>query len=170
MAYGKRYKTYTPARTGKQAAVKAAVAASKAARAATMAARRTGVVPGYTRRSGFYGRYKGERPEKKFFDTTVSFQVDTTAEVPATGQLNLIVQGDTESTRDGRVCHVKSIHFRGLAQFAPGAAATASTVGYMYCILTSSAMERQQQSQTSLRRRTWRWQCEISQIRRDLSF
>lgn len=52
--------------------------------------------------------------ELKFFDTAVSFLVDTTLEVPATGQWALIPQGDTQSTRDGRQAVIKSVHFRGI--------------------------------------------------------
>jgi len=52
-------------------------------------------------------------PELKFFDTAVSFDFDSTLEVPATGQWALIPQGDTQSTRDGRLAVIKSIQFRG---------------------------------------------------------
>lgn len=51
--------------------------------------------------------------ELKFFDTAVSFTPDSTLEVPATGQWALIPQGDTQSTRDGRLARIKSIYFRG---------------------------------------------------------
>jgi len=57
------------------------------------------------------------RQELKFFDTTVSFNYDSTSEVPSTGQWALIPQGDTASSRDGRQCRVKSIMFRGHAQW-----------------------------------------------------
>lgn len=53
-------------------------------------------------------------PELKFFDTAVSFLADNTLEVPATGQWVLIPQGDTQSTRDGRLAIIKSIQFRGV--------------------------------------------------------
>lgn len=52
-------------------------------------------------------------PELKFFDTAVSFTPDSTLEVPATGQWCLIPQGDTESTRDGRIAVIRSFQFRG---------------------------------------------------------
>lgn len=51
--------------------------------------------------------------ELKFFDTAVNFTFDTTLEVPATGQWALVPQGDTQSTRDGRLARIKSIQFRG---------------------------------------------------------
>lgn len=95
------------------------------------------VVPGYTRTGGFYRYSKGQgkSPELKFFDTDLDFAFDTTGEVPATGQLVLIPQGDTESTRDGRQCTIKSVQIRGTVSFVPAAAATAATVAYMYLVL-----------------------------------
>jgi len=50
---------------------------------------------GFVRRSGFYGRFgnnRGTGGELKFLDTALSFNFDTTLEVPATGQLTLIPQ------------------------------------------------------------------------------
>lgn len=82
---------------------------------------------GYERRSGYYGRFTGPNAENKFFDTALTFDVDTTGEVPATGQLVLIPQGVTESTRVGRKCVIKSVHMRGNLNFVPGAAQFASS-------------------------------------------
>lgn len=101
------------------------------------------VVPGYTRSGGSYGRYgrlaalRGLVPEKKFFDTALSFNFDSTGEVPATGQLALIPQGDTESTRDGRKAMIESIQIRGELIFTPGAAASAAAadVTHLYLVL-----------------------------------
>jgi len=96
---------------------------------------------GRFRRAGFYGRYgvaaaqDGVKPELKFFDTALSFTFDDTGEVPATGQLALIPQGDTESTRDGRMAVIKSVQIRGQLQYAPGAAALASVICYLYLVL-----------------------------------
>lgn len=81
------------------------------------------------------GKLPGARSELKFFDTANSFTFDTTGEVPATGQLNLIPQGVTESTRVGRLCVLKSIQLRGEFVFSPGAAALAATTVYMYLVL-----------------------------------
>lgn len=78
-------------------------------------------------------------PEKKFFDTALGFAFDTTGEVPATGQLALIPQGDTGSTRDGRQCVVESIHIRGNAFLTPAASATAADVIFMYCVWDKQA-------------------------------
>lgn len=89
---------------------------------------------GYTRTGGYYGRFGqtakrlGNIAERKFFDTALAFSLDATPEVPATGQLVLIPQGDTESTRDGRQCTVESIRILADLVFTPGAAATASLV------------------------------------------
>lgn len=78
-------------------------------------------------------------PELKFFDTALSFTFDRTAEVPATGQLTLIPQGDTESTRDGRIAYIKSVQIRGNMSFDPAAAATASALAIMYLVLDTQA-------------------------------
>lgn len=78
--------------------------------------------------------------ERKFFDTALSIPVDATAEVPATGgQLVLIPQGDTESTRDGRMASIKSIQIRAVGIFAPAAAATAATNTWLYVVLDKQA-------------------------------
>lgn len=94
-------------------------------------------VPGYTRQSGFYGRYaRGAGPaEQKFFDTTLNFTVDATGEVPATGQLTLIPQGVTESTRVGRKCVIKSVTIHAGAYLVPAATATSSGVVSMFLVL-----------------------------------
>lgn len=98
------------------------------------------IVPGFTRRVGNYGRYGvnarsvGALPEKKYFDTALAFLLDTTGEVPATGQLTLIPQGDTENTRDGRKANIESIQIRGNMRFVAAATAAAVT-GHMYLVL-----------------------------------
>jgi len=81
---------------------------------------------GYNRTSGFYGRFQSTRgdSELKFFDTALSFNVDLTGEVPATGQLCLIPQGVTESQRVGRKCVVKSVLIRLVMTMVPAAAAS----------------------------------------------
>lgn len=102
--------------------------------AAAMGSVRGRIAPGYTRRSGFYGRF-GPTGELKFFDTATSFLIDATGEVPATGQLVLIPQGVTESTRVGRKCTIKSIQARWNLNFVPAAAATAAGAYTIYVIL-----------------------------------
>lgn len=89
---------------------------------------------GYERSGGYYGRFSGPGAELKFFDTTLAFTVDATGEVPASGQLCLIPQGTTESTRIGRRATIKSIHMKFLCQFAPAAAATAASHAFIYLV------------------------------------
>nr|DAE89245.1 MAG TPA: capsid protein [Cressdnaviricota sp.] len=91
--------------------------------------------PGFTRSVGFYGRYGAGSQERKFFDTALNFAIDATGEVPATGQLILIPQGDTESTRDGRKATIKSVQIRGNLIYVPAAAATAAAITNMYLVL-----------------------------------
>jgi len=97
--------------------------------------------PGYDRTGGSYGRYAGRGAELKFFDTSLSFLFDTTGEVPATGQLVLIPQGVTESTRVGRKCVIKSVHLKGITQGVPGAAATLQRLRTCTLYWTSRQME-----------------------------
>ena len=90
---------------------------------ALIAARRAAGQP------GLRGRFSGaDAPELKFFDTDVNFTVDATPEVPATGQLCLIPQGVTESTRVGRKCCIKSIQINGLLQQTPAAATSSASL------------------------------------------
>lgn len=81
------------------------------------------------------GRFTaGEADELKFFDTALSFTVDRTAEVPATGQLVLIPQGVTDETRVGRKCVIKSVQIRGVLTYAPGADALATTTIHIWLV------------------------------------
>lgn len=99
---------------------------------------------GYFRRSGFYGRYtrgaqlrrlrRGLHIERKFFDTNLAFNIDTTGEIPATGQLNLIPQGVTATTRVGRQCQIKSIQVRATVQYVPGADTVGSAQVWIYLV------------------------------------
>lgn len=89
--------------------------------------------------STLIARMKASSSELKFFDTTLDFSLDATGEVPATGQLVLIPQGVTESTRVGRLCVIKSLQMRGLLAFVPAAGATAATHAFIYVVLDTQA-------------------------------
>lgn len=82
----------------------------------------------------YRGRAASKSGEHKFFDTALAFSFDTTTEVPATGQLLLIPQGVTESTRVGRKCVITSILVKGKVSFAPSTAVTAATNAYLYVV------------------------------------
>lgn len=60
-------------------------------------------------------RKRAREEELKFFDTALSFSVDFTAEVPATGQLALIPQGFGDNERIGEVIRVRKIDIHGWA-------------------------------------------------------
>lgn len=75
-----------------------------------------------------YTRFSGPGSELKYFDTATSFTVDTTGEVPATGQLVLIPQGDTETTRDGKRCVITSIQARWDIIYNPPASSQGNSV------------------------------------------
>jgi len=94
---------------------------------------------GYSRSTGFYGRFPPAGDELKFFDTAISFSLDATGEVPATGQLNLIPQGVTESQRVGRKCIIKSLLLTFNVLLTPAASATASDVAVIYVMLDTQA-------------------------------
>ncbi len=94
---------------------------------------------GYDRTGGFYGRYSGKGSENKFFDTTLAFTFDATGEVPATGQLTLIPQGVTESSRVGRKCTIKSVQLRAMVALSPAAAAVSAGVAYLFLVLDTQA-------------------------------
>lgn len=93
------------------------------------------IAKGYQRTGGFYGRFPPSGSEQKFFDTALSFNVDTTGEVPATGQLVLIPQGVTESQRVGRKCTINSITINGLMATTYGASTTPGGMTTIYLIL-----------------------------------
>lgn len=108
---------------------------NKATRKAAQAAARGGRV---VAQRAAYRRVP--RPgELKFFDTAIDFQFDNTGEVPASGQLNLIPQGVTQSTRIGRACTIKSLQLKARVLYTP----TTDTVGaqnaYLYLVLDTQA-------------------------------
>lgn len=72
--------------------------------------------------------------ELKFFDNANSFSFDATNEIPATGQLCTIAQGDGQSNRDGRKVIVKSIYCNGAAVYQPGASATSADIAYLWLV------------------------------------
>lgn len=79
-------------------------------------------------------RFVGGRPELKFFDNAISFQSDATSEIPASGQLCTIAQGDGPQNREGRKVNIKSILFNGNATLIPAAAATTTGVVCMWIV------------------------------------
>jgi len=101
--------------------------------------------PGLVRAAGNYNRYgaqarsSGLQPELKYFDTELAFSFDNTLEVPATGQLCLIPQGDTESTRDGRLAVIKSIQISAFATCSPAASANMANYACLWLVLDTQA-------------------------------
>lgn len=96
---------------------------------------------GYARTGGAYGRYGaaarnlGNLPEKKYFDTLTQFSIDATGEVPVTGQLSLIPEGNSGITRDGRKCTLVSWQYKAVMTFQPGANAQPSGSTSIFLIL-----------------------------------
>jgi len=91
------------------------------------------------RSAGFAQRYSntrstGLRPELKAHDTTLTGTISATGGV-LISSLNVMQQGDTGNTRDGREVVIKSIQIRGTLTFSPAAAVTASGVTLLYLIL-----------------------------------
>lgn len=76
--------------------------------------------------------------EIKYLDTSLSFSLDSTAEVPATGgQLCLIVMGDDVVEREAWKVTCKGLQIRAKVTFVPGGASASgnSSVGHIYVIL-----------------------------------
>ncbi len=81
---------------------------------------------GYVRTSGFYGRFAGARGEAKFFDTDLDAIFGTLATTMESANLNIIVQGNTESNRIGRKVILKRVDCKGILSL-PATAADTST-------------------------------------------
>jgi len=72
--------------------------------------------------------------ELKNLLTALSFNVDATGEIPATGQVCLVPQGAGDGQRIGRKCTIKSCQMRCSVGMVPAAAATASSTAHIYVI------------------------------------
>lgn len=93
---------------------------------------------GSTRNWGKRAVMVGSSREAKFFDTALSFFYDLTGEIPVTGQLVLIPQGVTESTRVGRKAFIQSIQIQAIQSFNPSAAGATNTC-YLYLVQDTQA-------------------------------
>ncbi len=74
-------------------------------------------VPGFSRTSGYYGRFSrtphNQYPEKKFHDLDVDdAQVAANGTIQTSGTIIVIPQGVTEKQRIGRKCIIKNINWR----------------------------------------------------------
>lgn len=81
---------------------------------------------------------KASKEEKKFFDTALAFTFPTVATCStsgATGNIHIVPQGDTESSREGRKIEIKSIQLRGTFSLAPGGDANGISIAYLVMIL-----------------------------------
>lgn len=79
-------------------------------------------------------------PEIKFFDTqlTIPFPITGACSTSAaTGNIHIIPQGDTESSREGRIIRIRSVQLRGVLTYAPAATATASTSVFLVLLMDS---------------------------------
>ncbi len=74
---------------------------------------------GFSRTSGFYGRYPPGGTELKFHDLDLDDALIASGGT-ITNSLNLIAQGTTESTRIGRKCNVRSIAWRFALELPEG--------------------------------------------------
>lgn len=93
---------------------------------------------------------KSSSVEKKFLDTNVGTSIGTIAQTMEFANLNVVPQGDTESSRQGRKILVKKIHGKGNVnlQAATAAASTSETVKLM--ILCDTQTNKAQFSATDL--------------------
>ncbi len=88
----------------------------------TLRAAGASYIPGYYRKSGYFGRYgtsaAGSIQEKKFFDQTHNDPAGDWSAGRIGTSWNLVPQGDTESTRVGRMIKIHSIQVRGKTELA----------------------------------------------------
>lgn len=125
---------YAPSVKGQQAALAAMLRGGQRAAKRVIAARRAAQAYKLIAR-----RAPDSGGELKFLDTANAFTFDTTGEVPATGQLNLIPQNVTESGRIGRKCTIKTIHMKGNINLDPGASVDVASTAYLYVVLDRQA-------------------------------
>ncbi len=91
--------------------------------------RRSRIYPsqrGFVRTTGFYGRYAKQNGERKFFDTDLDAVFATVGTAMESANLNIIVQGNTESNRIGRKVVLKRCDVKGILTL-PGTADPAAT-------------------------------------------
>lgn len=82
---------------------------------------------GYVRTSGFYGRFQGNGGEHKFLDTDVGTALGTMAATMESVNLNVIIQGTTESNRIGRKCTLTNVSLKGILTLPTTATAANTT-------------------------------------------
>lgn len=115
------------ATNGKKA--KAARSSRKEASVAkARAVTRAGGRPGYTRISGYYGRFAGAGSEKKFFDTTRAAVAFSTAGTIANPSLNIVPEGNGESDRIGRKITITNIRVKGQSSINSQTTSVGSTI------------------------------------------
>lgn len=68
---------------------------------------------GFSRTTGYYGRFNVPGGESKFFDTVVASGATSASGAIESLSLNLIPQGTTESERLGRKCTITSMYIKG---------------------------------------------------------
>ena len=92
--------------------------AAGAAYARRVLQKRNGVVPGYTRSVGFYGRFSGRglNVEKKFLDTNLGIGGDDGGVIANSGTVCVVPEGDGQSNRHGRKITITSVMLRGRVQ------------------------------------------------------
>ncbi len=114
-----------------------------------------GVVPGYTRRSGYYGRFFGPgAKEKKFLDT----ELDDAGVTALMTSVNLCVvpQDDTESGRIGRKINITNIRIKIELTLLTGTAASTSSAGVWLLLIQDTQTNGAQYAGTDvLDTNTW---------------
>ncbi len=80
---------------------------------------------GFVRTAGFYGRFAKAGGEQKFFDTDLDAVFTTIGATMTSANLNIIVQGNTESNRIGRKVVLTRVDCKGIMTL-PGSTAGTS--------------------------------------------
>ncbi len=85
------------------------------------------IVPGITRRAGFFGRFAGAGAELKFHDLDIDDATIASNGTITEDSCNVIVQGTSESQRIGRKCTLRSINWRFNIRLPEGTAVTTTS-------------------------------------------
>ncbi len=88
------------------------------------------IVPGYTRRAGFYGFGRPGTGELKFLDTDIGDAAVTL--IMTNHNLNVITQGDNEANRVGRKCTLRSVSGRITVHLPAATSAVNTAVGIRF--------------------------------------
>lgn len=93
---------------------------------------------------------KSTSVEKKFLDTNVGTAIGTIAQTMEFANLNIVAQGDTESSRQGRKIMIKKIHGKGEVVLPSATAVANSSETYKLMVVVDTQTNKAQFASTDL--------------------